>query len=180
MKVYGNYYKNTDRGKKKQKFEIEVKEAGLHEMKEEATKKLQSEDPEFRGIREFFAEGGVMCDISSPSPCVDKAVIPDSHPYIKIDGELYDLLRESDGFPIIYKVGEKVEEVVAPIDREEVCKQVEDIAKDIEVCKQANIERQNSEVRQKAKELKIKNWHNKKIDNLIKEIKDIEKNETKI
>jgi len=58
MKIHGNYYKNTTNGKKKEDFALEIKlnTDNLTELRREATKILEEEDKEFRGIRELYLD----------------------------------------------------------------------------------------------------------------------------
>ena len=120
MKVYGNYYKNTDRGKKKQSFEMEVTDGNLCEMRAEASKKLREKDIDFRGMRELFTADNTKKEESTPNSFVFKNS--------KEEPEL---------------ITKKITE---------------------------------TDIREEAKSMGIRNWHNKKIDNLIKELNDLDIN----
>jgi hypothetical protein len=58
MKIHGNYYKNTKTGKMKEEFELNIalNTLNLTDLRREATKILEEQDKEFRGIRELYLD----------------------------------------------------------------------------------------------------------------------------
>lgn len=58
MKIHGNYYKNTKTGKMKEEFELNIalNTLNLTDLRREATRILEEQDKEFRGVRELFID----------------------------------------------------------------------------------------------------------------------------
>lgn len=86
MKIRGNYYKNTAQGKKKEEFNLELKlnTDNLTELRREATKILEQQDKEFRGIRELYI------DLPEPKKEKELTEITDN----PTDDEIRTLARE--------------------------------------------------------------------------------------
>ena len=150
MKIYGNYYKATKDGKRKADFDLEVEEGNLTEARRQADSILKAKDTEFRGVRELHFEKGEEKAIYSHIKII--------RPLVSIGEDLFYLELINVEAPFIYEVGEKVEEVKTDTE-------------------QTNNKKTFKEIRQLAKSKGIRNWHNKKIDNLIKEIEAINDND---
>jgi hypothetical protein len=144
MKVHGTYYKRDKKGLGKKEFTLDVNNNPLPSMRKEATAKLQASDPDFAGLRELFVEKQLET-LGTFGDSERKPLI------VIIDGCKYSL--DATDEPNVFTVGDRISETTGSSEFGEAEKFLEDT------------------VRQKAKDLKIKNWHNRKIDGLIEEIR---------
>ena len=144
MQVHGTYYKRDKNCLNKKDFTLDVNDNPLPAMRREAVAKLQASDPDFAGLRELFSDKKLET-LGTFGDSDNKPLI------VIVDGIKYylDVTDESN----VYAVGKAVSPKVFNL-------QTAHSDKDFDKA-----------VRQRAKELKIYNWHCKRIDSLIAEIK---------